>query len=105
MDLTYILTSMTVLAIVTYLPRVLPFLLFQKKIKNVFIKSFLSYMPYGMLAAMIFPAVFTSTGHLYSALIGLFVALLLACKKLGLLPVACGAVLAVFLAEQLPLLF
>lgn len=103
MNNSYTIACMVLLALVTYLPRVLPFVLFQKKIKNPFIKSFLSYMPYGMLAAMIFPAIFTSTGHLYSAVTGLIVAMILAYKKLGLLPVACGAVFAVFLAEQLPL--
>lgn len=101
MKQSYIIACMVLIAAVTYLPRVLPFILFQKKIKNPFIKSFLSYMPYGMLAAMIFPAIFTSTGNLYSAIAGLLAALLLSCKKLGLLPVACGAVLAVFLVEQL----
>ena len=103
MNTSYLIFCMIILAGVTYLPRVLPFLLFQKKIKNPFIKSFLSYMPYGMLAAMIFPEIFTSTGNLYSAICGLMVAIFFACKKLGLLPVACGAVLAVFLVEQLPL--
>lgn len=103
MNNSYIILCMILLALVTYLPRVLPFVLFQKKIKNPFIRSFLSYMPYGMLSAMIFPAIFTSTGNLYSAIAGLFVALILAYRKLGLLPVACGAVFAVFLVEQLPL--
>ncbi len=101
MNNAYLIICIIILAGVTYLPRVLPFLLFQKKIKNPFIKSFLSYMPYGMLASMIFPAIFTSTKSIYSAMAGLLVAIVLACKKLGLLPVACGAVLAVFLVEQL----
>lgn len=61
-------------------------------------------MPYGMLTSMIFPAVFTSTSTIYSAVAGVVVAIFFAYKKLGLLPVACGAVFTVFLVEQLPML-
>lgn len=102
MSLTYLIGCLLLLAVSSYLPRVLPFLLFKEKMKNPFIRSFLSYMPYGMLSAMIFPSIFTSTESLISAIAGLCVGLLLACKKLGLLPVACGTVVTVFLVEQLP---
>ena len=54
----YILTSILVMAVVTYLIRMLPMAIFRKKIKNRFIQSFLSYVPYSVLAAMTFPAVF-----------------------------------------------
>lgn len=101
MNKQYLILSMIIIASMTYLPRVLPFLIFQKKIKNPFIRSFLSYMPYGMLSAMIFPAIFTSTGSFTSAVIGLLVACFLAYKKMGLLPVACGAVFAVSLCTML----
>lgn len=101
MNRQYLILSMIIIASMTYLPRVLPFLIFQKKIRNPFIRSFLSYMPYGMLAAMIFPAIFTSTGSFASATIGLLVACFLAYKKMGLLPVACGSVLAVSLCTML----
>lgn len=43
---------------VTYLVRVLPLVVFRKKITNRFIRSFLTYIPYAVLAAMTFPAVF-----------------------------------------------
>ena len=47
---------------VTYIIRVIPFAIFHKKIENPFIRSFLAYIPYTVLAAMTFPAVFYSTG-------------------------------------------
>ena len=44
----YILTSILVMAVVTYLIRMLPMAIFRKKIKNRFIQSFLSYVPYSV---------------------------------------------------------
>ena len=44
---------------VTYLVRVLPLVVFKKKITNRFVRSFLTYIPYAVLAAMTFPAVFS----------------------------------------------
>lgn len=46
-----------VMALVTYLIRMIPFTLIRKKIKSRFFKSFLYYMPYAVLSAMTFPAV------------------------------------------------
>lgn len=66
----YILTSILVMAVVTYLIRMLPMATFRKKIKNRFIQSFLSYVPYSVLAAMTFPAIFSATGTLPSCLRG-----------------------------------
>ena len=43
---------------VTYLIRVMPLLLIRKKIENRFIRSFLAYIPYTVLGAMTFPAIF-----------------------------------------------
>ena len=40
---------------VTYLVRVLPLVVFKKKITNRFVRSFLTYIPYAVLAAMTFP--------------------------------------------------
>ncbi|MBQ9942551.1 MAG: AzlD domain-containing protein [Christensenellaceae bacterium] len=97
----YILAAIAVMALVTYLPRVIPLAVFRKKITSRFFRSFLTYMPYGVLAAMVFPAVFTSTGNVISSIVGAVVALGLSCKKLGLLPVALGSTAAVFIAEQI----
>ena len=62
MSTVYIISAIAVMAIVTYLVRMLPFVIFRKKITNVRVKSFLYYVPYAVLSAMTFPAIFTSTG-------------------------------------------
>ena len=104
MELPYILTAIAAMAAVSYLPRVLPLAIFRKKIKNVYLQSFLQYMPYAVLSAMVFPEVFTSTASLISAIVGVLTALFLSYRGMGLLPVAVGATLIVFIAERILLL-
>ena len=101
MILTRVLLCIAIMALVTYLVRMLPLVIFRKKIQNRFLKSFLAYVPYAVLAAMTIPAVFTSTGSIWSALVGLAVAVLLAWFGRGLLTVAVGGAAAAFLVEQL----
>lgn len=88
-----------VMAGVTYLIRMLPFVIFRKKIKSRFVKDFLYYVPYAVLGAMTIPAVFFSTGNIISAVIGLAAALVLAFKGKGLLPVAIAGCAVAFVAE------
>ncbi|MBR6674207.1 MAG: AzlD domain-containing protein, partial [Mailhella sp.] len=54
MSETYI--YITVMAVVTYLIRVLPLTLIRREIKNVTLRSFLYYVPYVTLSVMTFPA-------------------------------------------------
>ncbi len=92
-----------VMAVVTYLVRAVPFVAFRKKIKNQFFKSFLAYVPYAVLGAMTFPAIFTSTGSVLSASVGCVVAVFLAFLEKSLLTVAlsaCSVVLVVELIEK-----
>lgn len=95
----YLLICIAVMAITTYLIRVTPMVVFRKKINNRFVKSFLYYVPYTVLAAMTFPAIFTSTGTYASAIAGCAVAVILAFFKRGLLIVALGAAAAVFIVQ------
>ena len=90
-----------VMAGVTYLIRMLPLVFCRKEINNRYVRSFLYYVPYSVLAAMIFPAIFYSTGTLISAVIGTAVATILAYFKRGLLTVAIGATGAVLLVEAI----
>ncbi|MEG2418497.1 MAG: AzlD domain-containing protein [Eubacterium sp.] len=90
-----ILAYIAVMAGVTYAIRVL----FQKEIKSTFIRSFLYYIPYAVLGAMTFPAIFFSTGSIASATVGLLVAVILAVKGKGLVTVAVFSCVAVLLAE------
>ena len=97
----YILTSILVMAVVTYLIRVLPMAIFRKKINDKRVQSFLYYVPYAVLSAMTFPAIFSSTGSEVSAVVGCVVAIVLAYMKRGLLTVAVGAAVAVFLVQMI----
>lgn len=97
--MTKILLHIAVMAGVTYLVRMLPMVIFRKKIKNRFIRSFLFYMPYAVLAAMTFPSVFYSTGSIASAVAGVAVALLLAFFEKGLVTVAVSACATVLVIE------
>ena len=86
-----------VMAIVTYLIRMLPFTLFRKKIKSRFIRSFLHYVPYAVLSAMTIPAVFYATGDVLTSVVGAVVAMVLAYFNLPLIVVALAASAAALL--------
>lgn len=96
----YILKSILVMAVITYLIRMLPMAIFRKKITDVRIQSFLYYVPYAVLAAMTFPAIFSSTGSKLSAAAGCLAAVGLAYFKKGLLTVAVGAAAVVFVVQM-----
>ena len=81
---------------VTYLIRALPMTLIRKNITNKYIRSFLYYVPYAVLACMTFPSVFSSTGSTVSGVTGCVAAIVLAYCGRGLLTVALGAVAASF---------
>lgn len=73
---------------------------FRKQIRSKFIRSFLDYTPYAVLGALTFPDVFTSTGHLYSAVGGTIVAVILGYKGKSLVVVAIAAIVTVYLLEM-----
>lgn len=99
MNLNYCLLGILIMALVTYLPRVLPITLFRGEIKSRYIRTFLDYTPYAVLGALTFPDIFASTGGLLSAAAGTAVALILAYMKRGLVVVAIGAILAAYLVQ------
>jgi len=86
-----------VMAGVTYLIRMAPFVLFRRKIHSRFFKSVLFYMPYAVLSAMVIPSVFSSTDSFITAAVGLAAALVLAFFNRSLITVALGASAAAFL--------
>ncbi|MCI9293239.1 MAG: AzlD domain-containing protein [Erysipelotrichaceae bacterium] len=90
-----------VMAGVTYLIRAIPLLFVRKEIKNRYVKSFLHYLPYAVLGAMTFPAIFTSGGDFIPSLVGTCFASMLALKGKDLLTVALAACVAVYLAQLL----
>ena len=101
MNLERILIMIFVMAAVTYLIRMLPFVIFRKKIKSEFVQSFLYYIPYGVLSAMTIPYIFYSTGSIISAAVGTIVAVILALKNKSLILVAVAACVAALATDIL----
>ena len=89
------------MALTTYLVRMIPFTLFRKRITSRFARSFFYYIPYAVLSAMTFPAIFYSTGNLLAASVGLLVAIVLAFFNRSLIVVSLAACLAAFAVQLL----
>ena len=83
-----------VMALTTYLVRMIPFALFRKKLEKPSLKAFFDYIPYTVLSAMTFPAILYSTGSFIAAVIGFGTALILGFFERSLITVAVGACLA-----------
>ena len=98
------LPYVAVMAVVTYLIRMLPLTIFRRPIRSRFVQSFLTYIPFAVLGAMTFPDVLYSTGDLRSAAFGVAVAVILAWRGKSLLTVAVAACLAVAAAQGILML-
>lgn len=90
------------MALVTYLPRLLPFLMVSgKKLPRKF-ELFLGYIPYAALGALIIPGFLTAIpGHSLVAAAGLLAALLLSFVKEGVVVPVIGAIGCCFLLLQI----
>ena len=105
--------AMLIMALTTYLIRVIPIGFVRRKLDNEWIQDFLYYIPFCVLSAMTFPDVLYSTTpagatspHFVSAAIATMVAIVLAWKDRGLVRVALVAVLSALIVELLlPILF
>lgn len=95
----YTVIAILIMAAVTYIPRVLPIAVFNRRIESRFIKSFLYYIPFAVLGAMTFPSIFFSTGSIVSAMVGTCVALILGYLGKGLMTVATCAVVTVYVIQ------
>ena len=93
------LIYIAVMAIVTYLIRMLPLALIKKKITNKFFRSFLYYVPFVTLAVMTFPAILGATDSVWSALAGFIVAIVAALINGSLPVVSALSCVAVFVVE------
>ena len=96
-----IYTYILVMAVTTYLIRMLPLTVFRKPIKSRFVRSFLHYVPYACLTAMTFPAILYDTTYILSGVAALVIAIWLAFRGKSLIVVALASCGAVFLAERI----
>lgn len=93
--------SILVMALTTYLIRMIPLTLLKEPIKSRFLLSFLHYVPVACLTAMTFPAILYATENLISGIIGFVVGVALALKTQSLILVATASCATVFIVEQL----
>ncbi|MBE5968422.1 MAG: AzlD domain-containing protein [Lachnospiraceae bacterium] len=89
--------AVLLMALFTYIPRVLPIVIFRREIKSTYIKSFLNYVPYAVLGALTFPDILYSTGNFITAVCGTVAAIFLAYREKSLVIVALGAIFAVYI--------
>ncbi len=96
MNLIYLVLAM---AAVTYIPRMLPFVLLQNVSLPKYVNRFLGFIPYAALGALIFPGVLYSIGanHLLSAIVGCILSIILAWFELNLIIVVVGGIAGAFI--------
>lgn len=97
--MSYLAQALVVAALVTYTLRAVPLLLLRREIESRWINSFLYFVPWAVVSAMVIPDIFTSTSSVVSATIGLIMALFLAWRGRSLLVVVVAAAVAVYLTE------
>ena len=90
-----------VMSAVTLAIRLTPALLLRREIKNVFVRSFLFYVPYVTLAVMTFPAIVEATRTPVAGAAAFVFALYLAWNGASLFRCAAGASVMVLIVEGL----
>ena len=73
-----------VMAVTTYLIRVIPLAFLRKEIKNRTFRSFFSYVPYVTLAVMTFPAILESTDDMWISMVGFGAAMIMGYCRVSL---------------------
>lgn len=97
----YLISGIVVMALVTYIPRVLPLMLFRKEIKSKFLKSVLFYIPYAVLGALTFPSIFYVTKDSFTAAAATIVSIVLAYFEQSLVVVAIAAIVTAYLCGMI----
>ena len=97
MNIDKTLVAVILMALVTYIPRSMPLVIFRKEIKSTYIKSFLKYVPSAVMGSLTFPDIFSSTGNLVTAVCGTLMALWLSYREKSLVVVIIGAIATVYI--------
>lgn len=92
-----VLLIVLMMGIVTHVPRVLPLALLNNLKLPPYLNSFLQFIPYAVLGALIFPGILSSTGDVQSALAGGITASILALLRLNIIIIVLGGILGVYL--------
>lgn len=99
MDPFYTYTAIVVMAVVTYIIRMIPMAFFSKPIKSEFFQSFLYYVPYIVLCAMTFPGVFSSSLPTVACALGVLAAIIGAWYGASMLQVAIIAAVVAYISQ------
>lgn len=100
-DLTAGLLAVFGMAAVTYIPRLLPLILAERFQVTGRLRRFFDYLPYAVLSALTFPAIFTSTSDLRTGTAGALAALLLSIARMPVILVVFGGIATAMLAGWL----
>lgn len=90
------------MALVTYLPRMLPLVLLQNIRLPKYLRVFMEYIPYAALGALIFPGVISSTNSIFTALLGCLAAVTLGMFEVNVVFIVLGTIAVAYLASYLP---
>ena len=95
-NLVYIVVGM---AIVTYIPRLIPFVFINDLKENSFLKRFMKLIPYTALSALIFPGIIAATNSTLSAIIGGIVAILLSYLEFNVVIVIISSIISIIVFQ------
>ena len=90
-----------VMSLVTYALRTLPLTIIRKEITNLYLRSFLYYVPYVTLAVMTFPAIMEATTNPLAGLFALLLGILVSWFGASLFQVAVLCCVTVFVSQYL----
>ncbi len=95
----YQIITILIMAIFTYLPRVIPITFYRKTITSTYIKSVLYYLPYAVLGALTFPGIINSTPIFIESLVGGLTCIFFSYKEKGLVFVAIAGIVACYVTN------
>lgn len=106
----YIYICIFIIALTIYLMKMIPIVVFKKKIENKALNKFLYYVPYGVMTSILFPGAFFSTipegaenSNIYiiSATISLLIAGILAFNKKKMPIIIISTVIIAFVFQKI----
>lgn len=89
------------MGIVTYLPKVMPFLFLKNRPLPKFIRRFLQYVIFAILGSLVFPGILTSTNNVYSAVAGGLCAIFLSLFGVNITFIILGAISTVYIFQYI----
>ena len=92
----YVAISILLIFLASFLPRMLPITFIKRKIKSQFVKSFLFYVPYAVLASITFPYILYVSDNIYISLAGLSIAIVLSLLNQKMVVVALASVIVIY---------